>query len=447
MKQWSLGYEIVRLYVRLAFWLTHKQIVVTGQHLIPKGKPIIFAPNHQNALMDPLALVCTNPLQVLWLARADIFKSKLARPILKFFKMLPVYRIRDGKDNLSNNEQIFALVTRILESRQSVALFPEAAHSGRRQMLPHKKAIPRIALEAEAKNNFELHLQIVPVGIYYSHYWWFNRTLIVRYGEPISIDSYKNEYRENQQKALLSLRDEIYENLLPLTLNIGSEPLYSDYENMRQIAGKQFAESIPRSGNKTLHRFLTDRKLVEQLEKTEKGNPEKFLAMTNRCRNYFDSIHRLRTTDEEIVVSQNSSFAGLTARLIGALIILPFFLAGFIFNALPFFIPREILRRKVKNTTFLSTFNFVVGLIVYPLFYFVQTVVIFVLTQSGIIALVSFFLMPFVGKLAWEILLFYRRIYAEIRLLLFSGQLKAQLKAACSEREKLAEMINESANA
>ncbi len=69
----SIGYEALRVYVRFAFWLTHKRVIVIGRDLIPKDQPIVFAANHQNALMDPLALVCTNPLQTLWLARAGIF--------------------------------------------------------------------------------------------------------------------------------------------------------------------------------------------------------------------------------------------------------------------------------------------------------------------------------------------------------------------------------------
>ena len=131
MEKQSLGYEALRVYVRFAFWLTHKRVIVTGRELIPNDHPIIFAANHQNALMDPLALVCTNSLQTLWLARADIFKSKFTKPILKFMKMLPVYRIRDGKENLNNNEEVFDQVTQVLENGGSTALFPEAAHSGR----------------------------------------------------------------------------------------------------------------------------------------------------------------------------------------------------------------------------------------------------------------------------------------------------------------------------
>jgi len=138
MAKWSRGYENLRCYVRFAFWLTHKRIIVSGLKNIPKDKPIIFAANHQNALMDPLALVCTNPLQTVWLTRADIFKIKAVKSFLKFMKMIPIYRIRDGKENLSNNEEIFNYVTQTLENKESVALFPEAAHSGKRQMLSDK---------------------------------------------------------------------------------------------------------------------------------------------------------------------------------------------------------------------------------------------------------------------------------------------------------------------
>jgi hypothetical protein len=58
MKSLSDGHEVIRTYVRFAFWLTHKSMGVTGRHHIPKGKLVIFAANHQNALIDPLALAC-----------------------------------------------------------------------------------------------------------------------------------------------------------------------------------------------------------------------------------------------------------------------------------------------------------------------------------------------------------------------------------------------------
>jgi 1-acyl-sn-glycerol-3-phosphate acyltransferase len=447
MRGWSLGYELIRTYVRFAFWLTHKRIVVTGKHYIPEGKPIIFAANHQNALMDPLAITCTNRLQMVWLARADLFKTKIASSILNYFKMLPIYRIRDGKDNLSNNDHIFALVTDILESKQSVALFPEAAHSGRRQMLPHKKAIPRIALEAEAKNNFELDLQIVPVGIYYSHYWWFNRTLIVQYGAPINIDKYREDYTANPQKAMLSLRDEIHDRILPLTLNISSQNNYEEYENIRQVAGKAFSATNSFSGNKTLRQYLSDKELIAKIEQLETNFPEKFEALLEECTRYFRLVSENGMSDEQVVLAQNHSFLRMIGKICMAFAAFPLFAFGFVFNAVPFFVPRAVLHRKVKNITFLSTFNFVAGLILFPFFYLMEAAIIGTVTHSWAIGLVAFILMPFAGKYAWKILQFYHQIVAELKLLTSTKTSREKLFQAMKQREEFVNQIIANSNA
>jgi len=436
-----LGYEIIRTYVRFALWLTHQRIVVTGQHLIPKGKPIIFAANHQNALMDPLALACTNPLQSVWLARADIFKSKMARFFLTYLKMVPIYRIRDGKDNLSNNEQIFQQVTHILEDRLSIALFPEAAHSGRRQMLPHRKAIPRIALESEAKNHFDLNLQIVPVGIYYTHYWKFNRLLIVVYGEPIAVDNYRDEYAENPQKAMLSLRDEIYDRIAPLTLQINSEKHYQEYEYFRQIAGKTYSESHFFSKNKYLQMFYADKELIHLLEIFEAGYPEEFGNLIEKLNQYFTAAKETKVSDDQVVRISNASWINFWGSLFISILTLPVFLFGFIFNSLPFYIPRQFLRRKVKNITFLSTFNFGAGLIVFPLAYLIEAAFLLALTHSWIISIPAFILIPFAGKYAWQLLQFYQNTFQELSFLLADKVLRTQYKHLVNQRNELATLI------
>lgn len=441
MKNWSLGYELLRTYVRFALWLSHKRIVVTGRKQIPLGKPIIFAGNHQNALMDSLAIVCSNPSQSVWLARADIFKSKVARPILKFMKMVPVYRIRDGKDNLANNEQIFASVTRLLENNDTTALFPEAAHSGRRQMLPHKKAIPRIALEAENKNHFNLGLQIVPVGIFYSHYWDFNRTVIVQYGAPIEVDKYQKEYVSNPQKAMLVLRDEIHDRLVPLTMQINSIPYYQDYENIRQVAGKSYSKTQQFNGNKDLQLFHAENDLIKKLESLESNQPETFNQLIEKSRSYFSTLAQRELTDWIIQNSENASWGSLFLRILGVLITLPIFIFGLVFNALPFFIPRNLLRKKVKDTAFISTFYFATGLLIFPVFYLIESGILLALTNSWLIAAVALLLMPFAGKAAYKLLMFYQCVCAELRFLTGTKSFRTSVKTLINQRIELVDLI------
>lgn len=443
MKRWSLGYEIIRTYVRFAFWLTHKRITVTGAENIPKGKPVIFAPNHQNALMDPLAVVCTNPLQSVWLARADIFKLKATQPILNYFKILPVYRIRDGKENLSNNEHIFGQVIHILENKLSIALFPEAAHSGKRQMLPHKKAIPRIALEAEEKNQFNLDLQIVPVGIYYDHYWNFNRSLIIEYGEPINIDKYKEGYTENSQKAMMSLRDEIYKRLEPLTLNIKTLKYYQEYENMRQLAGETYSNRKYFNENPVLQLFYAERELVKKIEVLEESNPEYFEKILAKTAEYFNSLRKSKRSDIEIGLAGKANWPEHIIDLILFLISIPIFTFGLIFNALPLFIPRLILRRKVKDTAFLSTFNFVIGLVVFPIFYIFCLIFIQIYGGSWISTLILFILMPLGGKIAFQLMGFYRNFILKSLFLLGEKTTRKTYKKLIKQRRTLIHQILE----
>jgi 1-acyl-sn-glycerol-3-phosphate acyltransferase len=441
MKNWSLGYQLLRYYVRFALWLSHQRIVVTGKHLIPLGKPIIFAANHQNALMDSLSIVCTNPSQSVWLARADIFKSKIARPILKFLKMAPVYRIRDGKDSLANNEQIFAMVTQILENNDSVCLFPEAAHSGRRQMLPHKKAIPRIALEAEVKNEFKLGLQIVPVGIYYSHYWKFDRNLIVQYGKPIEVDKYQDEYAKNPQKTLLLLRDEIHDRLAPLTMQINSQPYYFDYENIRQIAGKAYLKKQKFSGDSVLKLFYAETQLIKKIEALESTEPELFEELISKTRDYFSMLKLKNTNDEFIRIASKAGWLKLFIQIIGGLLTLPIFIAGFVFNAIPFFIPRNFLRKKIKDPAFTSTFFFASGLLIFPVIYLIEATIVLAITKSWIIALSTFVLMPFAGKAAFKLMEFSQRVLSEFSYLTGIKSFRNDINALIKQRTELIEQI------
>ncbi|MDD2306588.1 MAG: 1-acyl-sn-glycerol-3-phosphate acyltransferase [Prolixibacteraceae bacterium] len=442
MKNWSIGYEIIRIYVRFGFWLTHKRIVVTGRHLIPKGKPVIFAPNHQNALMDPLALVCTNSHQSVWLARADIFKSKKVSAILKYLKLLPVYRIRDGKDNLSNNEEIFEQVIQLLENKQSVALFPEAAHSGKRQMLPHKKAIPRIALEAEARNDFKLDLQIVPVGITYSHYWKFNRSLIVQYGQPIQVKDYWIDYEVNSQKAMLDLRDEIHRKLVSLILQIDSKTSYSEIENIRQLVGKEYSQRRFFCKNSSLQLFYAEKELISKLEQLEELQPEDFNNLITETEQYFSGLIKNSISDKHIENAGNANWRKVFFSFTAAILTLPIFIFGFIFNAVPFIIPRTILRLKVKDITFLSTFNFVIGLIAFPLFYLIVAVWI----NSIQVALITLIAMPFVGKIAYQLFAFYGVIFLKIKYLAGSKSQRNTIRSLLKQRNELIAQILEKVN-
>lgn len=109
---------LVKIPIKSALRLNFRKMVFMGRkENVSKKKPIIFASNHRNALLDALLLVYAGYhfKQVVFLARADIFKQKFVAWILRGMRIIPVFRIRDGKDNLEKNKDIFNSAARILK--------------------------------------------------------------------------------------------------------------------------------------------------------------------------------------------------------------------------------------------------------------------------------------------------------------------------------------------
>jgi len=137
--------------------------------------------------------------------------------------------------------------------------------------------------------------------------------------------------------------------------------------------------------------------------------------------NYFKALDIANLSDEQIVLAEDAKWSLLFLKVFGAFCSLPLFAFGLLFNALPF-----IIRRKVKNSTFLSTFNFVVGLFAFPLFYLMASYMLFAWTGSMQIAFITLITMPFAGKIAYQLFIFYHGIFHEF---IFLSNCKSKLKA------------------
>ncbi len=414
MEKWSLGYAILKVYTQFAFWLSHRKITVLGKENIPYGKPIIFAPNHQNALMDPMTVLCTNKTQQVWLARADIFHSKTVNAILHFLKILPVYRIRDGKENLGKNDEVFSKVIKILTKKKEIALFPEAAHSGRRQMVSHKKAVPRIAFLAEEKNNFNLDLKIVPVGIYYSHYWHFNRSVLINYGKPISLSDYKKIYSESEHQATMNLKNEIFSSIEKLSLEIKSKEHYENFELLRELLGDSFETKKKWHKKKFANRFYSDKKLIELLKESEKEEPKAFKLLHDQLDRYRNLLAANGIENLDVQLG-NKSFFILFIEVFLGIIMLPILFLSFLIFLIPFRIPHWYIQKKVTDETFISTFQFVTGLITHFIYFAIIFIVIGVTTKSILKGLLFIVVSLLAGKFAFTILELWKKIFRSIK--------------------------------
>ncbi|MFY0627786.1 MAG: 1-acyl-sn-glycerol-3-phosphate acyltransferase [Reichenbachiella sp.] len=251
-------------YVRIALSIYFRRIKISGKENIPKGVPVIFGANHENALIDPLIMTTRFPLMIHYLVRADVFKNPIIRKFLNSLNLMPVYRIRDGVNSVKANEEIFKNCFRAFSKKEHLILFPEASHDEKRQKKIAKKGIARIALGAMHEPDAPEELFIVPVGMNYSRHQTFRSTVHIAFGEPIkiqkveqtneNIENLRIEYNEAVAKCYVSFPRDKFDVLdkiffhdlpsdLPIKVNEVNELGYRVAEKLSSADEKEILES------------------------------------------------------------------------------------------------------------------------------------------------------------------------------------------------------------
>jgi len=400
IEAWNPGYALLKPLVNLNFRGYFRNIYIQGRENIPRDVPVIFAPNHQNALMDALGVLYALPGQPVFLARSDIFKNPLIARILTFLKMLPIYRIRDGYDSLQRNDRILEKVGDVLRKKRSLVIFPEGNHSSERRLRPLKKGICRIAFQAEEKNDFSLGLQIVPVGLDYDDFYKFGHTLVVRFGRPVTVDPFKSLWEESSSRAFIALKKEIARELRQVMIHISDREYHDAINQLREIYRIRMEDHISGSLSKRTDQLEADHELIRVCESHCAARPEEGARLDRQVRRYQWILNRIRLRPW-VFNRKSYSWWKLVAQTPVLLLFFPVFLYGLVNNALPFFLP-VLPTRKVKDPQFWSSIKNGVALIFFPLFYIIQTLLVAVFTNNPWIPLVYLVSLPLTGYIAFR---------------------------------------------
>jgi 1-acyl-sn-glycerol-3-phosphate acyltransferase len=398
-------------------------VCITGLENIPENTPLFFAPNHQNALMDALAIICSIKKQPVFIARADIFKNPVIARILILFKILPAFRIRDGKENLKKNEEIFDISVKILENKNILTLFPETTHTDLKRLRELKKGVQRIVFQAEEKNKFNLGIKILPIGIYYSNYWNIQSTVQINYGKPIEINEYLDIFKQNPQKAMLSLRDRISEEILPLIIHIENEEYYHLFDFMREFSNKKM-RAVQKLNNNQMGKFKADQLIIENLERTFKSKPEiikELYELVNEYRNILNN-NNLR----HWVIEKNEQLSNIILKSVLLIISAPVFIYGFINNLIPFYLHKPITS-KLKDRQFTTSITFVIGMIFFPVFYLIQSATVFIFSETLWMKLSYFVSLPVTGYIAFKLHRLFIKVRAQINYLTMKNKDQGKL--------------------
>jgi len=388
VEKWSLGYALVKAWV--GFWhnnIFYKKIVVINKENIPENAHLIFAINHQNALMDPLAIIfALKRLQLVFLARSDIFKKSFTARILMFIKILPIYRIRDGFDSLKNNDEVFLKTAEVIRSKRGLALLPEGSHDGIHRLRQLKKGFARIAFQTEEANNYSLDIKIVPVGLDYANYENFRSTILVNFGKPISVSDYYSRYKESSVKAINQLKNDLWEKIIPLMVHIESEKYYDLNNELREIYKNKMVKHLSLSNSQQPNKLKSDQALIKILAQCEADEPGLLSSLWESVTNYKKKLKSIKLSTD-MLEKGSTSIGRLILYAAFLLISFPIFIYGFINNFVPYWIPNKI-SRKVKDQQFHSSFKFGLSRTIFPIFHIIQTLLVLLISSSWLVAII-----------------------------------------------------------
>lgn len=208
--QHTKPYLLFQHYVCWLFRHAYRSIHITGLEHIPTHQPTIFAPNHTNGLCDAIAVLNLTQRPTAFAARADMFAPPVANKLLRWLKIMPIHRMRDGIDSLPLNQQTTQEAILCLEHDTPFCIMPEGTHSPQYGLLPLRKGIFRIALAAQQQLGETKAVCIVPVGIHYADFFHLWDDLHIHVGAPINILEYATRHASLSYPQLLqSLREEL----------------------------------------------------------------------------------------------------------------------------------------------------------------------------------------------------------------------------------------------
>ena len=393
---WTIGYFIVKAGLN-SFYKRHQ---ASGMENVPYGnKPIIFASNHQNAFLDPILITVVGPIETYYLTRADIFAKPFLNKLFRSVYMLPIFRQRDGGDPRERNEVTFNECYDLLNDNKAIIIFPEGNHTGKKNLRPIKKGLVRIGYGADDKYNGDLDVQIIPVGLNYSSYAGFQSEFLVNFGKPISLNDYKKQREEHENRAITTITSKIKEGMKEVMIDIKLDH-YEAVNEMLYIFPKEIDQLSNQKSETLSDKFKAQKVFIDKIETAIESKPELGQSIDDKVKSIID-FTKENKLKYWLFEKNNYSFGTILLTILGLIIGLPIHIYGLINNYIPYKLPVWFVNSKIKDVTFHGSFKMALGVVFFGLFWFIQIMIVSLLTDDYIWILYALSL-PLSALFSWS---------------------------------------------
>jgi len=375
------------------------QINILNEENIPSDKPVLLLPNHRSAFMDPIVIASQIKRTTYFLVRGESFGNPAMVKIFNRLKMIPIYRREYDPDKIGQNKDIFKYCHELMERRGCLMIFPEGICQTKYLLAPLKSGAGRIILEAESKNNFELDIHVIPIGINYSNPHRFRGNLTIDIGDPIKPIKYKEQYEADPWEAVNAITSDIDTELRKRIITV---------DNQEQIRRVRQIERLFEGKNDN-HPFVNEdwhqmRKGINDfIERQNEVNSENFAQFETKLQRYVGTLQRLGVEKNTALINQSGVNIGklITIRVLLLILGLPLFIVSYLMHIIPFQLTRTLSLKLVRRVDFMGSVALSLGLLVFTIFGVGETILVHKAFHNWWITAGFFFVWPSLGMFAY----------------------------------------------
>ncbi|OFY73901.1 MAG: hypothetical protein A2V46_12330, partial [Bacteroidetes bacterium RBG_19FT_COMBO_42_7] len=325
------------------FRVFFRRIFYSNLKKVPLNKPLLFVGNHQNSFMDGILVGSYLPQPLHFTMRADMFRKPFARFCLRELNVAPVYRAEEGLENVHKNLESFSGIYEVLKKNGNLIMFSEGICVQEKRLQKLRKGTARLAFGAEDKFGLDVH--IVPVGINYTYPASFRKEVMINFHDSFSIKELKEVYMEHPARALLAFTEKCDTSLRKEVIII--EDPKNDWlaEQLLRMERHNMVLPFFQWRFNTDERRQAEKRVSEKVNHLGKTFPADLESLSNKVENYVSHLAKNKLRDENVARKLDWGFLRYFAVLAG----LPFFIAGYVANLLPFIIPGFICARLIKD--------------------------------------------------------------------------------------------------
>ncbi|MEM8910072.1 MAG: 1-acyl-sn-glycerol-3-phosphate acyltransferase, partial [Bacteroidota bacterium] len=267
-----LFYQAAKALTRLVLGVFYAKTVVTNRKNLAYQNPGIVVSNHPNALLDPLHVASRTQKIQFFLANITMFQHPISNWFFSTFYCIPIERPKDIQGRGVQNKASFEKCDEFLTGGGSLYIAPQGAMELKRRIEKVKTGTARIALSAEQKNDFQLGMTILPVGLNYSAANDFRSQLLINVGEPLLIKDYAQAYQQDPIQTVRQLTADLKSRMGELIITTQDE---AEDELLYQIETLQ-ATNEPLEMSPT---FKRSKQTLKQLRAFDEQNPTGYQAL------------------------------------------------------------------------------------------------------------------------------------------------------------------------